>query len=158
MFENDMFLKKVLFRSLLLSAIVLYISAQVFIRFPVSVGPPTPLEQEKRLSSDPFISGDSFRKLAQFWVDELQIPFDPKKVKNGDIIFVKADLCDYFFSVLHPEISSQYILISHNSDVSVPGKHGKVLDDEKLIAWFGQNITLEHPKLIPIPIGLANRY
>jgi len=34
-----------------------------------------------------------------------------------------------------------------------------MLDDEKLIAWFGQNVdNYNHSKLHPIPIGIANRY
>ena len=118
----------------------------------------TPLNNEDRRSSAPFISGDSFRKLAKFYVDEMRIGFDPQAVKNGDIIFLKPDFCDYFFTIVHPKITSKYILISHNSDFSVPGKYGNMLDDQKLIAWFGQNIDRKHSKLIPIPIGIANRY
>lgn len=118
-----------------------------------------PLKNEERHSSFPYLSGDTFRSLAQFYVDELQIPFDPDAVQKGDIVFVKARLINYFFEILHPLIKNRYILISHNCDDSAPGKYLKMLDDDKLIAWFAQNSDLKvHQKLFPIPIGIANMY
>ena len=34
-----------------------------------------------------------------------------------------------------------------------------MLEDDKLLAWFGQNVeNFTHPKLHPIPIGLANKH
>ncbi len=121
-----------------------------------------------RISSYPFISGDTFRAIADHIVDETNKPFDPKKVKSRDIIFLKTDLAIRFFERLHPQISNPYILITHNSDLSPiflaaydhPQKYTleKYLNDPKLIVWFAQNIDLVHPKLKPIPIGIANNY
>jgi hypothetical protein len=87
---------------------------------------------------------------------------DIKNMQNKDIIFVKTDLLNLFFNHYHPQIKTQYILITHNSDIPIPnnytGKYSPYLDDDKLIAWFGQNVEdYAHPKLHPIPIGLANR-
>ena len=121
-----------------------------------------------RISSYPFISGDTFRAIADHIIDETNIPFDPKKVKSRDIIFLKTDLAIQFFKTLHPQIPNQYILITHNSDLSPiflaaydhPPKQTleKYLNDPKLIVWFAQNIDLVHPKLKAIPIGIANNY
>lgn len=111
-----------------------------------------------RKSSSPYISGDTFRSICDFIIDEARIPFDPVHVQDGDIIFLNADFMNYFFSEVHQHIKSRYILVTHNSDCSIPGKYENYLDDERLIAWFGQNVNLVHPKLIPIPIGFANRY
>jgi len=113
--------------------------------------------------SFPYISGDTFKSACDFVIDDHQVPFDPAMVKDGDIIFlnseyVKSDYLEFFFSILHPLITARYILVTHNSDRGVPGKYAPYLDDTKLAAWFGQNILLsDHPKLFPIPIGIANR-
>ncbi len=79
-----------------------------------------------------------------------------------------AGLLDSFFSSYHHRIQHPYILITHNDDASVPGgstANGSVphdfrsfVDDPKIFAWFGQNVDLVHPKLIPIPIGLQNEH
>lgn len=112
-----------------------------------------------RLSSYPYISGDTFRQYANFIFDETERTFDPQKVKTGNVIFVKTDLLQEFFQQKHPLISCRYILLTHNSDYPIPGPYTSMLDDSKLIAWFGQNVeNYTHPKLHPIPIGLANRY
>lgn len=112
-----------------------------------------------RKPSLPYITGDAFRSIAKFKIDEKKIPFDPNEVQNGDIIFVRSHTIEFFFSTIHPHIKKRYILISHNSDHPAPARCARYLDDEKLIAWFGQNGDITyHPKFFPIPIGLANAY
>lgn len=116
-----------------------------------------PLDNSKRPASLPYLTGDTFRSLAQFFIDELRLPLNPDNIQEGDIVFLKTELIDYFFTIIHPRIKNPYILVSHNSDSSAPGKYAHFLDDEKLIAWFTQNCDLaHHPKLFPIPIGIAN--
>ncbi|MCA9770368.1 hypothetical protein KC460_03290 [Candidatus Dependentiae bacterium] len=111
-----------------------------------------------RASSYPYISGDTFRAFCNFIIDETHVPFDPSCVQPGSTIFLKSDYIDHFFTTIHPQITAQYILVTHNSDAGITTSHVKYLDDHKLIAWFGQNALIIHPKLFPIPIGLANRY
>lgn len=107
--------------------------------------------------SDPFITGDTFRYFCDFAYDEIGT-FDPYSITNGSTIFVKIDLLEKFFREVHPLIPVAYILVSHNSDYSVPGPFAYYLDDGRLIAWFTQNLDATvHPKLHPIPIGIANR-
>lgn len=111
-----------------------------------------------RSSSAPYISGDTFRQFCNFTFDELSQNLNPEAVKNGDALFVKTDLLGEFFKKVHPSIRAKYILITHNSDLPVPGGFAQYLDDPKIIAWFGQNLTdCQHPKMHPIPIGLANQ-
>lgn len=113
-----------------------------------------------RGSSAPFISGDTFRSHADHIFDETRSQFYPKRVKFGDVIFVKTDwgYLENFFSLYHPEIDFPYILLTHNSDHSAPGPFSSYLNDPKLLAWFAQNMEGEpHPKLHPIPIGIANK-
>lgn len=111
-----------------------------------------------RLSSFPYISGDTFRAHADFIIDQKHMFFDSATVKTGSVIFVKRDFIDYFISDCHPQIKNSYILITHNADDDVSECYRSYLDDEKLIVWFAQNVNYTHPKLIPLPIGFANRY
>src|SRR5579872_2254235 len=111
------------------------------------------------MSSYPYISGDTFRSFAHHVYDERHGDFNPARVRPKDIVFVKTDFVEKFFARFHPQIPNPYLLITHNSDDCIPGTCARYLDDPKLIAWFGQNMqAVSHPKLHPIPIGIANQY
>lgn len=131
-----------------------------FLSLALLIGYGHTLYSFNRGSSAPFISGDTFRSYADHVFDETTLQFDPLSVKFGDVIFVKTDweYLEEFFTQHHPKIASGYILITHNSDHSVPGPFASYLDDHKLLGWFSQNIEGDsHPKLHPIPIGIANK-
>lgn len=151
-------MKRVCLLAIFFSLGSLEILGQYFTPPPVYFKPGYPREGKDRLASLPYISGDGFRSLARFHIDEYRIPINPDDVKAGDIIYMKTDSSEFFFSTIHPRIKNKYILITHNSDSSAPGKFRHILDDEKLIAWFALNPDVAyHPKLFPIPIGLGNR-
>lgn len=105
----------------------------------------------------PYLSGDTFRAHCNHAFDELNLRFIGHQVKPGDKVFVSGDKLGDFFLKHHPTISSKYILVSHNSDASIPGPYAHYLDDDKIIIWFGQNLDRTHPKLRPLPIALENR-
>jgi len=112
----------------------------------------------ERGSSAPFISGDTFRHYADHAYDELDTSLNPKNVKNRDVVFVKVEYLDGFLKKIHPKINARYVLLTHNSDYPIPGPHASLLEDPKIIAWCGQNTeNYSHPKLIAVPIGIANR-
>jgi hypothetical protein len=128
--------------------------------------PPSPrhwcqaADETQKLSSFPYISGDTFRTLAAVCIDELRTPFNTDDIHDGAIIFVRANLTAYFFEQVHPLLCARYILITHNEDNPALGQFGHMLDDDKLIAWFALNVEMreKHPKLHLIPIGIANTY
>jgi len=105
----------------------------------------------------PYLSEDTFRAFCDFIIDDKTTLFNPHEVTNGDIIFVRSSLVKYFFDNFHPYIKSKYILITHKGTSSIPGAGAQYLDDDTLIAWFGKNVTMKHPKLFPIPLGTANK-
>lgn len=108
-----------------------------------------------RPSSKPFISGDTFRKFSDHIFDETK-SFNPKSVKNKDVIFVNADLLEIYFEIIHPKINNRYILITHNSDREISINEIK-LADNKIIKWFAQNLTdSSNESLNFLPIGLEN--
>lgn len=109
-----------------------------------------------RPSSNPFISGDTFRNIANHIFDEAQ-SFDPSEVNKNDIVFVNSELIEVYFKVQHKFIKNQYILITHNSDRNVDEKVLNFLD-EKIIHWFSQNLIAKSNNSVSIiPIGLENR-
>jgi hypothetical protein len=88
--------------------------------------------------------------------------FDPSKVFEGAIIFVRGDYdlgtrkLETFFVEYHPKIKNRYVLVTHDSHLTTPGPFESFLDDPKLIAWFGKNMASNHPKAVCIPLGFAN--
>ncbi len=111
-----------------------------------------------RPASFPFITGDSFRALAQHVYDESS-DFNPEDVRHGDIIFIRTGWVNDFFSKIEPHIKNPYVLISHNEDLSINDEHVSLLEKSgKILHWFAQNLTISHKNFSPIPIGLQNLY
>jgi hypothetical protein len=71
-------------------------------------------------------------------------------------IFVYSHLLESFCERVLPRLDHRFVLISHNSDHGVDARFRAVLDDPRIIHWFAQNALVHHPKLTPLPIGLAN--
>lgn len=114
---------------------------------------------ELREPCPPFITGDAFRAHCDFVFDETNHQLNVEEIPERSTIFVGPYVLSDFFQRYHKDIPVQYILVTHNTDYEAPGPFAKYLEDEKLIAWFAQNVEIVvHPKLIPIPIGLGNRY
>lgn len=118
----------------------------------------------QRNSSYPFVSGDTFRALADHifdettevdkWADRMW------EIGRGDIVFLQSEkemLQRFFSNNTFARILQPFVLVTHNSDASVPPKeYSWVLEDQRVLAWFTQNPNMEHKKLFPIPIGVAN--
>jgi len=118
-----------------------------------------PFNAERRVSSYPRITGDTFRAFCNHIIDETQIPFDPQKVLPGDTVFVNGNLLEQFFETIYPKIVVPFVLVSHNSTRMVPDTLSQHLNDEKIIAWFTRNPDrIGHPKLFGLPLGLGNAY
>ncbi len=111
-----------------------------------------------RTPSPPYITGDGFRAHCDYIIERSKDTLDCSEVKEGDLIFVRPEQLLRFFQTYHPRIREKYILVTHNSDLPIPGKFIPYLTHPKISAWFGQNVEgFVHPKLHPIPIGLENR-
>jgi hypothetical protein len=68
--------------------------------------------------------------------------------------FCKTDHLEWFFDHVAPR--RRYVLVSHNSDYPVGDRFRSRLRGRNLRVWFAVNVTLRHPKLVPIPIGVPN--
>lgn len=87
--------------------------------------------------------------------------YDFSKLYDGCTLYV----CNYaipYFSTMINQINCRFILISGDSDCTVPDELFKnnyndfhvFINNEKIIHWYSQNCVLNHPKLSRIPIGL----
>lgn len=124
------------------------------------VQPHESFDPNQRHSSYPYISSDTFRSICDHIIDETNVPFEPRNVKDGDLIYVRGyPICLNNFIKELPQIKSKFILVTHNSDDTLPGKYAFLLEHSNLIAWFTQNKGPEnHPKLHALPIGIACNY
>ncbi|MBI4525296.1 MAG: hypothetical protein HY695_15955 [Deltaproteobacteria bacterium] len=108
-----------------------------------------------RPSSYPYISGDSFRKIADHVYDETKQAIDVQRMRPGDTVFVPTHFVPQFFDTVHPYIHTTYKLITHNSDNAVDEELVKYIDS-RILRWYAQNNSVAHPLIVPIPIGLEN--
>lgn len=109
-----------------------------------------------RPDSRPYISGDGFRKMADHIFEEDRV-INAERVKYKEVVFVQASKLKEYFEHFHPKISAPYLLLSHNADDNITEEYIQYIDD-KIIVWFAQNLCCHHEKLLPLPIGLENKY
>lgn len=115
---------------------------------------------KRRGTSEPWLSEDAFRELADWFVDVPEgCPFRAEEVRCGDIIFVKTDKIDAFLSYEHPRISQPYVLLNHASDYGMPSAVAEAAiagaGQRHLERWFAANLYGAHPAAMShIPLGL----
>jgi hypothetical protein len=81
------------------------------------------------------------------------------RISEARSIFIYTHALPDFIEWVWPRLGGGgYILMTHNSDHEVNESHIPWLEatGDKLIAWFAQNVTVAHAKLVPLPIGIAN--
>src|SRR5918992_312370 len=93
---------------------------------------------------------DDYAELDQAAVDRLS------KARSW---FVYTHELEPFVEHLWPRIEGAgHVLITHNSDGEIDAASLAWLepDDGRLARWYAQNVTFDHPKVVPLPIGIAN--
>ena len=80
---------------------------------------------------------------------------------DGMSIYVCSDLLRFFAIRILPQLKHRFILVTGDSDMSVPNEAINVqyfkslVDNPLLLRWYAQNTFLgKHPKLHHLPIGL----
>jgi hypothetical protein len=74
---------------------------------------------------------------------------------NPTYIFCYGHRLTLFMEKIH-FFKNKFILISHNSDENITEKYLNIANHPMIKMWYAQNVLFEHPKLILIPIGIAN--
>lgn len=120
------------------------------------------------------ITGEKIQKLAELYIGTNgDFMFNPKIkydktlkleinkwnniIDNPKIIFCYPHNLQ-LFSEKVSLLKNKFILITHNSDQNIYKCEYiyKILNCDKLIVWFGQNLTFTTEKLKLLPIGIAN--
>ena len=81
------------------------------------------------------------------------------RLEGAGTIFVYTHELSAFIQHVWPRLGKgPYVLVTHNSDEGVDARHLPFLDEagSRLRRWFAQNLDARHPKLTPLPIGIAN--
>jgi len=100
------------------------------------------------------ITGNSFKSICDDFLDEEKTYIDI--TKKPKVIFLKTDWIEIFKRKVLPYIDYQFKLITHNADRPAISSNLDLLEDPRLITWYGMNIDINHSKLQAIPIGIAN--
>ena len=118
----------------------------------------------RRPSSAPFISGDSYRTLADFLYDETHLctakEINDFSSKQKPIIFLSSWLIEKFVKEILPEIKNKFVLITHQGDKNITNSepYSTLAKSKYLFHWFAQNCLYKNSKITPIPIGLEDRW
>lgn len=92
---------------------------------------------------------------------DYELPFD--EMRDGDSIYICSSAISDFVSRILPNIRTRFILVTGDSDASIPKdflpihEFDRLIADSRLIVWFSQNLVLspkDCPKLQFLPIGL----
>ena len=82
------------------------------------------------------------------------------RISASRSIFVYTEAIGLFQEHVWPRLAgSGYVLITHNSDHEVGSEQLPWIEraGDRLTRWLAQNLMVQHPKLVALPIGLANR-
>lgn len=116
---------------------------------------------------DFYFSGERFQELAEIYLGAAERGnkyvalqrISPRNFHNPRIVFVKPDYLPALAAKVH-SFGNPFVLITHNSDHALRETDRnvqRILQCEKLICWWGQNLLFRtHPKVRILPIGLAN--
>jgi hypothetical protein len=86
-------------------------------------------------------------------------PADLARISAARTLFVYSHELDGFAEHVWPRLDGgPYVLMSHNSDHGVDASRLEFVEQagDRLQRWFAQNLEVAHPKLEPLPIGIAN--
>ncbi len=111
-----------------------------------------------RPSSDPFISGDSFRNIANLVWEKSSSHFVLENVKSGSIIFCESEQASELQMQILSELEVPIILILGNSDQNHDHSYSYLRTNPNVEKVFAQNMVTEIDGFYPLPIGLENAW
>ena len=83
-----------------------------------------------------------------------------RNLQKGSSIYVCSDALINFAQFFLDHISQPFVLVSGDSDITIDEDLltniyiKNMLESDKLIGWFAQNLSSRHPKLFQSPIGI----
>ena len=110
------------------------------------------------LSSKPYVSGDSFKKFSDHIFDKSE-EMKISDIKENDLIFVQTEYLQNFIKEYLPDINTYFILLTHNSSITINENHLKMIGDKEF-KWFASNLNvsiLKDKRIEVLPFGIKNR-
>jgi glycosyltransferase involved in cell wall biosynthesis len=105
----------------------------------------------------PYFRASKVRKRYQILPGDRTTLQEGARVEKHRSYFVYGDLVRSFLERVAPHIHHPFTLFSHNSDENIDDSYAMLIDMvPNLEAWHAVNACFRHPKLHPIPIGIAN--
>lgn len=100
-----------------------------------------------------FVSGDGLAAVCGHVFDgTLRAQPDARE----DWWFCKLDHLDAFLA--HHAPRRRFVLVTHNSDYPVDVRYRRVVRSWRVRKWFAANVALDHRKVVPLPLGIANAH
>ncbi len=110
-----------------------------------------------------FHRSELVRSLPTLFIDDHHKPgttiIDAEFFRIADqyrVLFVYGDMLDFFAAHIAPFLESEHVIVIHNSDVEFDYRFSRILNNPAISRIFTQNLTVNHPRIIGVPIGLAN--
>jgi hypothetical protein len=116
------------------------------------------------ISSEPFLSGYTYRSLAgqaicdngdTHYMKSTCNGINPDTVCENELLYVTGNQTKRFFKEIAPKIKSKFSVITAQTDPGVDKSYIELLPDN-LITWWSINVHVDHPKIKPVPLGLQN--
>lgn len=107
-----------------------------------------------------YICGNAFKSICKYSVGKYtdarahDFNFSIKENLDNNTVFIKTEYVGNFFHYIDIDIPIH--IITHNSDIPIDKRFSNFLENDNVLSWRGQNINIEHEKVTPVPIGLAN--
>jgi hypothetical protein len=88
----------------------------------------------------------------------INVLYSMSSYANPPVVFCYSSLIKQFSAVAHI-FENAFTLITHNGDANVEDVYyvNAILNAPNLKKWYAQNVNYSHGKLVPLPIGIANR-
>ncbi len=111
-----------------------------------------------RPTSNPFISGDTFRAISHHKWESGSKYIDTEKVKAGDIIFCESELFPELIESVISKLNVKTVVILGNSDKNHRQSEVKELGSQNCPAVYAQNMVEAISKFKVLPIGIENAW
>jgi hypothetical protein len=111
---------------------------------------------DRHPSSAPFLSGDTYRALADYVMDDEPVTPVPE-VKGSGVFFLSSWRLEEFRKEILPKLRSAIVLVTHHGDVNIDQRFWDIAEHPFVLKWFAQNAVNPHPKIEPLPIGLEDQ-
>jgi hypothetical protein len=127
-------------------------------RFKMYLSRVVKLKLGLRNSSEPFISGDSFRKRANLVWENSSPNFQLRDIKPNDVIFCESDCVLELSEKILSNLTSSVTLVLGNSDQNHDDRFQYLSSNPFVKRVFAQNLSIEMNGFTPLPIGLENSW